>query len=121
MLEARPAPQEGAGDIEEDLDKARAVGRWLDALGPAVRRSDRGALAADLGDLYAGAARYRQLLDALLALPGDRAGEVDDLLVELSAELRHLAWHIRSSTRRLERLADGMEPGDEEDDGRSTG
>jgi hypothetical protein len=86
------------------------VGRWLDALGPAVRRSDRGALAADLGDLYAGAATCRRLLDAALAVPPERPAEASERLADMAVELRHLAWHVRSCAPRLERLADALDP-----------
>jgi len=105
--------------VDRTVAKARAVTAWLDAAqsgGRAGRPSDLGALSADLSDLYTGSTRYQRLVDALLETPPTERESAADTVVDLKVELQHLAWHIRSVTRRLERLADDLYGDDEPDD-----
>lgn len=99
--------------IRANVEKADDVNRWLAQLGYPTRREDRGAVGADLSDLYASAATYRALLDALLALPPEQSEEAADRVADIASELRHMAWHIRSVTRRLERLESRLAPDNE--------
>ena len=91
-------------EIQETLAKADAVVGWLRAVGVPEGRGDLGALGADLSDLYVGAEKYRRLLDELLALGPDDRAEASEMAGDIADELRHLAWHIRSAIRRLDRL-----------------
>jgi hypothetical protein len=96
--------------IRANVDKADDVNRWLAQLGYPTRRHDRGAIGADLSDLYVSAATYRALIDALLALPPEQSDEAADRVADITSELRHMAWHIRSVTRRRERLEARLDP-----------
>ena len=110
--------------VDRTVEKSRAVMAWLQAareLGRTGRPSDLGPLGADLGDLYTGSERMRRLIDALLDTPPAERERAADAVVDLKIELQHLAWHIRSVTRRLERLADDLYGDDELDDARETG
>ena len=91
--------------VELNLVKTRAV---MDRLRQLGCRNEKliGVLGADLGDLYAGATRFQELLDAWLELPIEDRDGLDEILVDLSVEMRHLWWHLRSGTGRVERLAD---------------
>ena len=80
---------------------------WLSHL-EGVRAASVRHLGADLADLSASAERYRRLVDALLATPADRPETAADALVEINVELQHVAWHIRSATRRIDRLASDL-------------
>lgn len=99
--------------VDKNVAKATDIGRWLDALGEPARRLDRGAISADLSDLYSAAEAYRAMLDALLALKLDDPDAVPEKINEITGELRHMAWHIRSVTRRLDRLEHRLTPDDE--------
>lgn len=88
------------------------IDRWLGGLDE-VRAASRRHVAADLADLYAGSERMRRLVDALLDTPPGERERAADTVVDLKVELQHLAWHIRSVTRRLERLADDLYGDDE--------
>jgi hypothetical protein len=110
------APEQRA-EARANAAQADAIVGWLDALGAVGRKRDTGALAADLSDLYVAAASYRRLLDQLLALaPHDRSAAADTV-VDIATELRHLAWHIRSVTPRLDRLAAALDLDDADPDG----
>ena len=97
-------------EIRETLAKADAVVGWLRAVGVPEGRGDLGALGADLSDLYVGAETYRRLLDELLALGPDDRAEASEKVGDMADELRHLAWHIRSAARRLDRLEARLDP-----------
>lgn len=100
-------------DIRENVDKARQIARWLEALGEPARRADHGAIGADLSDLYVAAAAYRGMLDELLALGRDDPDAAAEKVGDIASELRHMGWHIRSVTRRLDRLEHRLTPDDE--------
>jgi hypothetical protein len=104
------AEHEELGALEEQ--KRQEIGAWLESLGKAVRPSDRGALSADLSDLYAGAIRYQRMIDRILALPARERAKASDALIDLSVDLWHLNWHMRSARPRLERVADALDPDD---------
>ena len=105
-----PAPSD---DVRENVEKADDVIRWLDGLGQVRLRRDRGALGADLSDLYIGARRYARMLDELLAMAPESGSAASDKVGDIADELRHMAWHIRSVARRLDRLAVALDPEDE--------
>ncbi len=105
--------------IDLNVAKARAVTEWLEAtrsVRRAGRPSDLGPISADLSDLYAGSIKYQRLIDALLDTPPAERERAANAVVDLKVELQHLAWHIRSVTRRLERLANDLYGDDEPDD-----
>lgn len=90
--------------VDLNVDTARSVERRLRELGeddPDVI----GRLSADLSDLYAGAVRYRRLVDALLTSPpGDRE-QLGEVLAELAVEMGHLRYHLLKSVELVEDLA----------------
>ena len=118
MVDVHDRPEaltpEEAAEVRENVEKSDEVIRWLDALGPVGRRRDRGALGADLSDLYIGARRYGRMLDQLLAMGSEDVVAASEKLGDIAAELRHMAWHIRSVAPRLDRLAVALDPEDDE-------
>jgi hypothetical protein len=95
--------------VRLNLDKAAAIERWLRTVGD-VKDADIGRLSADLSDLYAASITYQRLLGALLATSPDNHDRAGTLIVDMTVELRHLSWHIRSSIGKLERLAGKLLP-----------
>ena len=103
---------EQSADVEADVAKAHEVARWLESLGPVGPHRDVGAPAADLSDQYVAAATYRRQLDTLPAFGPDDGVVAAETAIDVVTELRHMAWHIRSVTPRLERLATALDPED---------
>lgn len=99
--------------IRTDIGKVGEIERWLERLGYPAQRDSRGVIVADLHDLHASATKYPALLDALLALPPEPSEEAANRVADITSELRHMAWHIRSVARRLDRLAVALDPEDE--------
>lgn len=113
-------PNDRIDDVDENVAKADGIAGWLDGLGSAAGRIDRGAVAADLGDLYTSARVYRRLLDELLAISPVDTSAASEKLNEIGTELRHQAWHIRSDARRLDRIESNLDLGDEIEKGRGS-
>jgi hypothetical protein len=101
--------------VRLNVEQAQRVVAWLDSLGVRVRPSDRGAVGADLSDLYVAADAYRRMLDALLELPANDHDQQADAVADLASEIRHIAWHARSVVSRLDRLVDRLAPDDAAD------
>jgi hypothetical protein len=110
-----PSLRESADLVHLNVEKGREVADWLDALRVPVRASIRGALSADLSDLYVAAIQYQRLLDALLGSRPEDAEQAAELLTEIASELRHVGWHVRSAADRLDRLADRLDADDDDD------
>jgi hypothetical protein len=93
--------------IRLNVEKAQAVVTWLDGLPIAVSGADRGALSADLSDVYAAALAYQQVVDRLLSSTSeDLVQDIEDVL----SHLEHIVWHARSARPRLARLSARLEP-----------
>lgn len=99
--------------IDANAAKAGEIVRWLRLLGEPARRVDHGAVGADLSDLYMSTETFRHQLGDLLAVGRDDPDAVAEKLNEITGGLRHMAWHIRSVTPRLERLESRLTPDDD--------
>lgn len=93
--------------VASNVEKSEAIARYLRDLG-CQDRDVIGHLGVDLGDLYAGAERYKALIDRLLATPVDQREQLGDVLAELSVELRHLDYHAKSSLGDVDALAEDL-------------
>ena len=94
--------------VDVNEDKAAAVERRLRELGEddadVIRR-----LSADLSDVYAGALRYRELLDAFLEAPPEERDRLGDALADLRAEMGHLRHHLRQGVGLMGDLTGGLD------------
>jgi hypothetical protein len=96
--------------VKLNVGKAREVAVWLDSMSVAIRPADRSAICADLSDLYVSVARYQQLIDDLLAADVADRPSMAEQISEVASELRHLDGHARDAVRRLDRLAERLDP-----------
>ncbi|MDP8908803.1 MAG: hypothetical protein M3N47_06730 [Chloroflexota bacterium] len=88
-----------------NLEKARGIVSLLRDLGYRDQ-SEIGRLSADLSDLYAGAERYKRLLDLLLATSPRDYDQFGQVLSDLHAEMQHLSSHLASSLDDIDALAE---------------
>jgi hypothetical protein len=97
MLQTDPA-QQSVAMSRDMIDRLREWGyRDPDTLGQ---------LGADLGDIYAGAARVREILDELVKIPSGQRVRLGELLSDLYEEISHLHQHAESSMPDLDELAE---------------
>ena len=61
-------------------------------------------LSTDMGDLWAAQTELVERLDRFLESPDDWEA-VGDHLVDLRASVEHIAWHVKSARRPLNRVA----------------
>jgi hypothetical protein len=94
--------------VNLNVAKAEAIAGRLRALG-CQDRDVVGHLGVDLGDLYAGAERYKALIDRFLQTPVDDREQLGDVLADLSVELRHLGYHAGSSLDSVDALAESFD------------
>ena len=98
--------------LEPDLEKARRTA--LVAHGIVIKMKEMGlparldaelaSLSTDLGDLWSAQKELADRLDGLLDSPHDWEN-VGDSLVDLRASIDHMAWHMKSVRRPLNRVA----------------
>lgn len=91
---------------DANVQQARQVRSYL--LDAGYQDAEIGPLGADLSDLYAAAAHYRQLLDALFATPPHDTDRLGDVLADLAVEIAHLRYHAESAVPPLEALAEKL-------------
>ena len=100
------------GTLEPDLDQARhtanvahnVVIKFKEMGLPADMDPELAALCTDLGDLWGAEKRLSADLEGLVRSPHDWEAAGDSLL-DLKASLDHIAWHLKSVRRPLNRIA----------------
>ena len=102
---------DGRGNLEPDLEQARhmanvahnVVIKFKEMGLPPDLDSELASLCTDLGDLWGAEKRLSADLDGLVRSPHDWEAAGDSLL-DLKASLDHIAWHLKSVRRPLNRL-----------------
>ncbi len=61
-------------------------------------------LSTDLGDLWSAHQSFAQQMESFLK-PPDEWRSVGDNLADLKASVEHMAWHVKSARRPLNRIA----------------
>ena len=98
-------------DMEPDLEQARrtagvahgVVVKFKEMGLPADLDADLATLCTDLGDLWSAERRLSQDLECLMKPPHDWETAGDSLL-DLKASLDHIAWHLKSVRRPLNKI-----------------
>ena len=116
--------------MEPDLEQARRtagvahgiVVKFKEMGLPAELDADLAGLCTDLGDLWSAERRLSQELEGLVKSPHDWEAAGDSLL-DLRASLDHIAWHLKSVRRPLNKIVrfayrEAL-AGHDSDDGRS--
>ena len=97
--------------LEPDLERARQTAdvahgfviKLKEMSLPQTFDEDLASLSTDLGDLWSAQKALSDRLEGLLNSPGDW-GAVGDLLVDVRANIDHIAWHLKSARRPLSRI-----------------
>ena len=114
-VSGRPATASAAfGDdgIEPDLDRARqaallahgVVIKFKEMGLPEELDSELASLSTDLGDLWSAQHSLTAQLESFLEPPEDWRA-VGDHLADLKSSIEHMAWHVSSIRRPLNRIA----------------
>ncbi len=99
------APEPDLAQARRNAIKAHAVVIKLKEMGlPQGLDEDLASLSTDLGDLWAANMRLTEQLDLFLSAPSDW-GEIGDRMADLKAGIDHMAWHVDSIRRPLDRIA----------------
>ncbi|MCH8206056.1 MAG: hypothetical protein IH956_03530 [Chloroflexi bacterium] len=102
---------DGRGNLEPDLEQARhtanvahnVVVKFKEMGLPPDLDPELAALCTDLGDLWGAERRLSADLEGLVKSPHDWEAAGDSLL-DLKASLDHIAWHLKSVRRPLNRI-----------------